>query len=100
VLRLNPKQKLSAADQKMYADAVKQAQFKTKEARGQLKSFGIKVAAFKKSAAQFGDANRKAAEKAYSEAAKALKQSEADGKKIAQVETKAIKHLDAITKLK
>lgn len=100
ILGLNAKQKLNPADQKMYTDMLAKAQLKTKEARGTLKTFTVKVATFKKSAVQFSDGNRKTAEKEYVVAAKALKQAEGNEKKIADVESKAIKHLTAIKKLK
>jgi hypothetical protein len=100
VLDLNPKQKLTPQNQKMYDEIIKSAQLKTKEVRGTLKTLTIKVSAFKKTASTFQDAAKKQAASAYADAAKLLKKGEDDEKKVAANEAKAIKHLTAIKKLK
>jgi hypothetical protein len=97
---LNPKVKLSPTDAKMNEQRVINGKTEAKNARGTLKSFGIKVYAFKKTSGNFSSTNRKAADQEYGTAAKALKAAEGDEKKLADVEKKAIKVYEAVKKLK
>jgi hypothetical protein len=62
-----------------------------KSIRGALKSYEIKMAAFKKSAARFNGQNKKNAATAYGTAAKGLKSAQAGAKTLASNQAKAAK---------
>jgi hypothetical protein len=81
----------TAADVKTWEQALAAAEQKAKGVRGELKSFEILLATFKKRAGMFDATNRKDAEKAYTDAVKLVKEAQTKAKDLAALQTKAAK---------
>jgi hypothetical protein len=100
VAKLNIKAKLDASNLKMNEQRLLNGRAEAKNARGTLKTASVKLATFKKMAANFDAANRKEAEKAYGVASKLVKAAESAEKKLSETEKKAVKIFETVKKLK
>lgn len=85
------KNNVKADDVKLWEQALATAEQKAKGVRGELKSFEILLATFKKRAGMFDAMNRKDAERAYVAAAKQLKEAQTKAKELASLQSKTAK---------